>query len=355
MASSGTVGATVYRVADLVDSIARRCGVEPAKLTPEGVDVITGVMWRTLAAWSNRGINLWKLYHRLIPVYDGQQIYQLTQGDIDLMSLALRMPQRLSPASLTSSGGTPSFLSDADLSTACTQSAPNGSLVYDWGSSSTQQVGLIGINSRSTVSYNLTFGISSDNLAYQTVLAPGSVAYTSGGWVWYEVDPAGAASRYFRISEGGGATISFNEVVLAQNWTDVDITRWNLDQWSTNPSKRSGGSPRQYYEERLLTPQFSLWPVPNSTQSMFLMCAWIHRHIEDVGEMSNTLDIPQRWYSPLIDMCSFIALPEVPNADLKRYEMLKDIAMGITLPDAEKEERDKAPSQFLMGIGAYTK
>lgn len=356
MSTSGTVGETVYKAADLMDSIARRCGVSPATLSPDSLDTLMGVLWRLLASWSNRGINLWRVYHELTPIYNGQQIYPLTQGDIDVMRAVLRQPIRLSADSVTSSaGGTVANLSDGDLETACTQVSADGNIVYDWGDDATQQVGLIGINSAAARSYTLTMAISNDGSTYSTVLAPGATTYTAGGWKWYEIEPAGVPSRYFRISEGGGSILSLEEVVLAQNWSDVEVSRWNMDQWSLNPSKRSGGTPRQYYEERLKTPQLNLWPVPDSTQILNLLVLWKHRHIEDVGRMSYELDIPERWYQPLVDMASYIALPEMPNADLKRYEILKDIAMGITLPDAEKEEADRGPMQFDVGLGAYTR
>lgn len=356
MPSSGTVGSTVYRAADLIDSIAKRCGVPPATLSPEGLDTITGTLWRLLASWSNRGINLWRLYHALIPIYSGKQVYQLAQGDIDTMNVIHRQPQRLSASAVTSSGGgTVANLTDGDVSTACTQGGANGNFVFDWGAGTTYQVGMIGLMSSPARSYNLVMEISNDNAQWAPVLAPGAVAYAANGWQWYEIDPTGIPARYFRVRETGGAVMSFNEISLAVNWTDVDISRWNLDQWSTNPSKRSTGTPRQYYMERLLTPQINLWPVPASMESLNLMCVWIHRHIEDVGVISNTLNIPQRWYQPLIDMASFTCLPELPGADLKRYDMLKDIAMNISLPDAEKEERDKGPIHLAPMIGVYTR
>src|ERR1700752_341330 len=131
MASSGTVGATVYKAADLLDSISRRCGVPPATLTPDGLDTITGQMWRLLAEWSNRGINLWRVYHALYPLYNAQQLYVLAQGDIDIQRAVWRKPSRLSAASVVSSGGGPvSNLTDGDLTTACTMSGANGNIVF---------------------------------------------------------------------------------------------------------------------------------------------------------------------------------------------------------------------------------
>lgn len=356
MATSGTVGATVYRAAALLDSIARRCGVLPQNLTPEGIDVITGVMWRTLAGWSNRGINLWRVYHALLPIYEGQQAYSLAQGDIDIVNATLRTPNALTASALTSSsGGTTDNLMDRDLTTSFTQGGANGNVVFDWGTDVTRQVSIIGLNSLPARSYNLTFEISRDGVTYSSVLVPGSVAYAANGWKWYEIEPAGVPCRYFRVTEGGGAIMSFNEMVLGEGWSDVDIARWDRDQWSVNPQKRSKGIPRQYYFERLLTPLARMWPTPDQSQAFNCLCLWIHRHIEDVGAIANTLDIPQRWYQPLVDMCAYLALPELPGADLARFPILEKIALGISLPDAEKEERDRGDIRFNPGIGSYTR
>lgn len=356
MPSSGTVAQTLYRVADLSDSIARRCGVLPQNVTPEGLDVITGVMWRTLAGWSNRGINLWRVYHSLYPMYDGQQLYQLAAGDIEILNAVIRQPTRVDPATVVSSaGGTVLNLSDGDLTTDFTQSGANGNVAFDWGLGVTRQIGLIGLNSLPARTYNLIFEISNDGATYTQVLAPGSLAYAANGWKWYEIEPAGVPARYFRVRETGGAIISMNEVVLAENWSDIELARWDRDTWATHPQKRSKGPPRQYYFDRQITPQARVWPTPDSTQALNLLVFWIHRHIEDVGVIANTLNIPQRWYQPLVDVCAWLALPELPGADLKRYEMLKDIAAGVSLPDAEKEERDRGDIHIQPGIDAYTR
>lgn len=355
MASSGTVGATIYQVNDLMESISRRCGVKPEKMSPEHIDVISGVLWRLLAMMSNRGINLWRVYHKLLPFNEGQQVYPLAQGDIDIMRLVYRTVQRaVADSVVSSSGGATDYLSDGLLTPAFTQSGADGNVVFDWGSGTTVSIGIVGINSAAARTYTLVFEISSDGVSWTPVYAPGAVAYAAGGWNWYEIEPAGTPVEFFRVRETGGQILSLGEVVLASKWSDVDITRWSLDQWSVNPSKRSVGTPRQYYEERLLTPQYSLWPMPGSMDILNCMCAWVHRHIEDVGTPQNTLDIPQRWYQTLVDTASWVCLPELPDADLTREQLLKG-RVDFSLIDTEKEERDKSPIQLTVGIGGYTK
>lgn len=357
MTTSGTVGQTSYRVADLVDSIARRCGVEPTTLTPESVGIVLASLWRILAQMSNRGINLWRIYTSLVGLVNGQQQYPLAQGDIDTMGVVLRTPTRLSASTITSSsGGTTANLVDGDITTVCTQSAPNGDFVFDWGVGVEQQVALVGVLPEVATSLKLVFEISDDNINWTQISATGTQSYTGlTPWRWFEIEPAGQPARYFRVRETGGATLSLEELVLAARWTDVEVTRWNIDQWRTNPSKRSGGPPRQFYLDRQITPVLNAWPTPDATQNLNLLVMQIHRHIEDVGNLSNTLGIPQRWYGAVITMTAFDCISELPKADLKRYDMLKDQALMIQLPDAEKEERDKSAVQLVIGIGAYTK
>lgn len=355
MASSGTVGVQIYRVADLIESIARRCGVTSDRLTPEGIDVVSGAMWRFLAHMSTRGINLWRITETLYGMLQGQQWYSLAQGDIDIVRLVHRQPQVLAAAAITSSaGGVTANLVDQNLATGCQQAGPNGNLVFDWGAGSVQQVKNVGINSIPAANLNLVFEISNDQIVWAQVLAPGSVAYAAGGWQWYEIDPPGVPSRYFRIRETGGATLDLAEVSLASLVTDIDLTPLDRDQWAVWPNKFSQGRPAQYYMDRQMTPRFALVSAPNAAETFYCIKGWIHRHIEDVGAMSNTLNIPERWYQAIIDSVSWSVLPELPGADLGRAQLLERAALSVTLPDAEKEERQRGPVKLVPNIGVYT-
>lgn len=356
MASSGTVGATIYRVADLVDSIARSCGVKPNELTPDGIDVVMGALWRFLAHMSNRGINLWRVYETLFPLVQGQQWYDLNQGDIDVLKMMHRQPIVLGAQTITSSaGGSVDALVDQDLSTSCQQSAPNGNLVFDWGTGVLQQVKNVGVNSAGAASLTLVFEVSNDNLAWTQVYAPGAVAYAAGGWRWYEIDPPGVPARYFRIRETGGATLNLAEVSLASQCIDVEISSIDRDQWAVWPNKFSQGAPRQYHIDRQMTPRYALVLVPNAAEAFYCVKLWLHRHIEDVGQMSNTLNIPERWYQAIVDTVSWSVLPELPGADLQRAPLLEKRALAVTLPDAEKEERERGPVTLTPNIGVYTR
>lgn len=356
MASSGTVATTVVQVSDIADSIIRRVGGDPADITPEIVDIITKNLFYVLSNMSNRGVNLWRLYQPLIALYLGQADYDLADGDIDIEQMYYRLPTRITAETVTSSnGGTVANLSDADVDTICTQVAINGNFKFDWGSGETQQIALIGLLAGSTTSYTLLVEISNDNATWTTVLAPGAVDYVAGEWHWYAIEPTGFAARYIRVRETAGGTLSFAEISLAAQWNDLQISRMNQDDYFAIPNKRSVGDPRQYWFDRQITPRVRTWPVARSTFN--LLAPLVHRHIEDPGQLTNTLNIPVRWNQAIITMTAFIAFLELPKKviDMARYELLKEEAAAISLPDAEAEEQDDSPMTITPQIGVYTR
>lgn len=355
MATSGTTGGTVIRVAAILDSMIRRCGGNPSQLVPEVIDILKTNLFYILADWSARGINLWRVYKPLYALYGGQQRYTMHDGDIDVLRALYRTPTRLTPsAGVSSAGGTVSNLWDGNVSTDCTQVSANGNIYFDWGANNQQQIALVGVLSAVARTYNLVFEISNDLVNWTTVLAPGSVAYTALGWNWYEIEPTGVASQYFRVRETGGAILNLAEVSLSANWYDVDITPMNRDIWATYPNKRSPGQPRQFWLDKQLTPAVELWQVPNNTFN--LMQLWTHRHVEDVGGLSNTLDVPQRWLQAVVTYGAYISFLELPKdiVDLARYPMLKEQAMAISLPDAEASEDDRSSVNLVTNIQPYT-
>lgn len=354
MTTSGTTGQTIVQVAALYEGVVRRCGGNPADIGPESLEILSNNLYFILSNMSNRGVNLWRLYQPLFALYSGQQTYAMNAGDIDITKCMYRTPSRLSPSAVTSSnGGTTSYLSDADIDTVCTQLGAAGNFKFDWGSGTTEQVALVGLLWGSSTTYNLTMSISNDNVTYTPVYTAGSIDVVAGQWSWYAIDPAGVASRYFKIATSTGI-LSLAEASLSANWEDVEISRINRDIWMTYPNKRSPGPPRQYWFDRQLTPEINLWPVPSNTFN--LMAPMVHRHVEDVGVMTNTLDIPQRWYQAIQTLLAAQAFLELPKAlvDMTRYPLILNEAKGIALPDAEAEERDDSAVQIIPGIRAYT-
>ena len=98
----------------------------------------------------------------------------------------------------------------------------------------------------------------------------------------------------------------------------------------------------------------NLWPVPNAAAEEMQVVVWAHRHIMDVGTMTQELEVPQRWYETIVAMLAAKLAMEFIEVDAQMVPML-DAKAQQTLYLAQQEERDKSPINIAPAIGAYTR
>lgn len=350
MASSGTVGQTQVPVDYIFDTAARRCGVSPANLTPESVELLKNTLYTMLSDWSNRGVNLWRLQQPLLGLQAGKYVYDLPVGTIDILNANFRTPQRLSSTPTSSAGGTADNATDGDVETIMTQVSTLGNLQFVLEDA--QYVNLVGILPGASSTLALVIEYSTDSgVTWNTAKTIASAAYIDREWAWFEIDPSYEAD-YWRIRATSG-TLVLREAYLCKDWYDVPMYRMNKDEYSMLPNKRFQASQiYQFWLNRQIDAQMVLWPTPSSY--FYLLALQTHRHIEDVGAMTNTVNIPQRWIDALCWCLAFKALPELPGADMTRFDMLAKMAVEPRF-DAEAEERDKSPVIFTPNIRGYTR
>lgn len=351
MSTSGTVGQTVIEVVTLIEHIARRCGVESGRLTPEGMRIIKNVMYFFMTSLSNRGINLWRVQRGLFGLNQGQATYVMPAGTLDLIQAHYRMPQRLSGTISSSAGGTVANLDDADPSTVFTQSAPGGNVQWDFTSDA--MVNLVGLLAASSATLNLIFEASADGVVWEELRTPAATAMTDRKWKWFNIEPA-KSRRFFRVRETGSGVLSFRDVLLCQDWEEIQMYRMDRDEYGGLPEKRFPGEPRQFWFDRQSpTPQMILWPVPDAASEYHLVSVYLHMQCQDIGQLSGEVDIPQRWYDAFVANCAYSAILDLPGADLNRFQMLERQA-DRAMQAAESEERDNTPTKLLPNISGYT-
>jgi len=74
---------------------------------------------------------------------------------------------------------------------------------------------------------------------------------------------------------------------------DREMQRWELGEYDQIPNKATLGYPTCYYVDRQRDDvTMTLWPVPNSVQTVTYTAA---RVIDDVTDLEETLDVPQAW------------------------------------------------------------
>jgi hypothetical protein len=140
----------------------------------------------------------------------------------------------------------------------------------------------------------------------------------------------------------------------ASTQADLTITRISVSTYATIPNKLQQARPIQVWIERLNTPRFTVWPVPDNSQP-YVFVYWRLRRIQDAGGGVNTMDMPFRFLPCMVaGLAYYLALKVPGGAD--RLGILKqqyDEAWQL----ASEEDREKAAVRFVprqMFIGGGT-
>jgi hypothetical protein len=169
------------------------------------------------------------------------------------------------------------------------------------------------------------------------LLTPGTATYN------LPADTVDLMEHVIRTGAGSAATQA-----------DLSITRISVSTYATIPNKLQQGRPIQIWIERLNTPRFTVWPVPDSSQQYSLIY-WRLRRIQDAGDGTNTMDMPFRFIPCMVAGLAYYLSLKIPGA-LERMQSLKaqyDEAWEM----AATEDREKAAVRFVprrsyLGSGA---
>lgn len=161
----------------------------------------------------------------------------------------------------------------------------------------------------------------------QQILTPGTATYT------LPTDTVDLLDHVIRTGAGNSATQA-----------DLTITRISESTYATLPNKLQQARPIQVWIQRLNTPQFTVWPVPDTAQQ-YIFVYWRLRRIQDAGNGVNTMDMPFRFYNAMVAGLAYYLAMKIPNA-IERMPMLKaqyDEAWQL----ASDEDREKAAVRFV--------
>ena len=158
-------------------------------------------------------------------------------------------------------------------------------------------------------------------------LTPGTATYA------LPADTVDLMEHVIRTGAGSAATQA-----------DLTITRISVSTYATIPNKLQQGRPIQIWIERLNTPQFTVWPVPDNSQT-YTLVYWRLRRIDNAGEGVNTMDMPFRFIPAMISGLAYYLSMKIPGA-IDRMQALKaqyDEAWVL----AAEEDREKAAVRFV--------
>ena len=95
-----------------------------------------------------------------------------------------------------------------------------------------------------------------------------------------------------------------------------------------------------------------VWPVPNNIGPQIEL--WLNRYIQDVGDLSGQIEIPQYFYLAIqwgLAHQMACELPQVEPARIQYCEQQYEKHFML----AQNENRDKSPIMITPNISMYTR
>jgi hypothetical protein len=352
MSTSGTVGQTVITVQNLIDHGARRAGKLAEELTNEQVSAAKDSLYYLLSNLANMGIHYWCIQKNIIGMIPDKYIYTLPVGTVDVLNSNYRTVTQNTSGGYSSSGNV-SYAFDGQYTNVCQLTSNTGFIGINNGSGNPVYVATVGILPAVNGSVTIKVQASSDGSTWTDVYAPGAATWTAGTWIYYDLDPS-ANQPYWRILQTAGINMGVYQVVFGSNPTEIPLYRMNRDDYTNLPNKNfTNNYPLQFWFDRTIPqPSMYLWPTPQIYSPQIV--AWCNRQIQDVGALSGSIEIPQRWYLAIQNGLAHQMSMELPSVDPTRIAYLEQ-QWEKTWSLAEQEERDKSPIFYAPNISPYTR
>lgn len=127
--------------------------------------------------------------------------------------------------------------------------------------------------------------------------------------------------------------------------SDLTINRMSVSNYSTIPNKEEDGRPIRIYVDRQITPRFTVWPVPDNSDT-YTLVYWRLRRIQDAGTPgTNTMDMPFRFIPALIAGLAYNLAMKNPGSEA-RVPLLKAVYEEQWQLAAD-EDRSRASVRFM--------
>jgi hypothetical protein len=131
----------------------------------------------------------------------------------------------------------------------------------------------------------------------------------------------------------------------------TDRLVWPLStfEYAALPDKTQEGPPTSYWYNRQITPQITLWPVPDGNATYTLKLR-VCRQIQDVSLTSGTtLDLPYRWLDVFVaDLAHRLSRIYAPQ-----LEPARKADAAEAWDNAAVEDQERVPMYLGMAIGNY--
>lgn len=327
MAYSGTISQTNFDTRRVIENAARRCKLPAQSLTSEHVDIANDQLYLLLSDLSNRGIQLWCVQKSVYPLYNGNPQIVTYEGTVDILNSNLRTLQQVTGTNYDSQSAREVFFGSPTM------------------------VNVVGVK-WAAAAVPVALQRSDDGVVWTTIQTEEPSA-GAGEWTWFDL-ASGVATSYFRVQ--GAGPLLYERIYLGNTPTEIPLARLSRDDYTNLPNKAfQSNRPLQFWLDRQAqSPVMNLWPVPDASAEVQQIVVWVQRHIMDVGTMTESLEVPQRWYEAIVAMLAAKLAMEYIEVDPSLIPLLDGKAKEA-LYFAQQEERDNSPMMILPNIAMYTR
>jgi hypothetical protein len=328
VATSGTVGLTTIDATDVLEHAVRRCGVLASVITAEIQLSSRQNLSIVLNNMAVLGMSLWCVEKQVYALDQGNARIFMERGTEELLNVLLRTgTQNDGVVGVAEATYTPA---SAEQVAGVILGAPAGT-------------------------YAFVVEGSPDGVTW-TVYGSRDITLTSADRVCIDVDPSLSLEDWRARDTTAASVIVLDSAVFVTGINEVDISPMNLDSYASLPNKFAQGRPTQYrYDKALPLQSIYVWPTA-SASNIYQVVAWVRRQIQDVGALSNTLEIPDRWWDAVIFELSTRVCLELPAEIVPqgRYDQLMTRA-ALSLNAVLNAEIDHAPFLLQPVIRGYTR
>jgi hypothetical protein len=327
MATSGTLGMEVLDVTSVIEHAARRCGVLATMLTSEMLTSARENLGLILSTFVTKGMQLWCTTKTVYPLNQGAAFLLLNPGTVDVVNALIR--------SGTYAAGT--------LATGQALYSPAAPVLVN------------------AVSLDLPAGAyqfvleSSPDAAAWTVQAAYSVTLQAAGRAGFDAETFVTAA-FWRVREVLSGTVHMTAATFITAASEIPMAKLNRDDYANLPNKAFSAQQalQFWYDKQYYQPRMWLWPVPQDSDHQAVV--WSQNQVQDVGDLSNQLQVPQRWMDAVIFELSTRVCLELPKELVPpdRYSTLSTRA-EMALKDVMDAETDGSPVRLAPNIRAYTR
>lgn len=352
MPTSGTVGSTIFTNQQIIDHAFRRCKMVEQQITGEHLEIALDLLWLFTQTLVNKGIKLWNVVPVILPLYEREQTLPLPVGTVDTFTMNLRTLQRITGTATASEGNADNAF-DGNVSTACIQTLPLGNITMTLPSAAA--VSTFGILPNATGLWSYVIEASNDNFVTSIpLITQVDQDVVAGEWLWADVQGV-TAYQYYRLRATGATILNVLELVYQDTPSEIPMYKLNRNDYANLPDKVSTGRPTQFwYDKQRTQPQMELWPSPQFQFTFSQVTGFVQRQLQDVGAMSDELEVPDRWYLAIV--CNLAAelgreLKEVEEVIIPRL----DLDAEKYLSDAWTGETDDSEAYLRPAIAPYTR